>query len=818
MSRHLTIVFVSIVALALLVASGCNSQASTEERGETGGNNATADGGETDPPPLVANDDGESEPAVVRNDKPSTDEKGNDVAATSTHEPPAIVKSEWKPTPPLAAAIAKLDSNKSPGELISLDGEWLGYLASYPGPIGVKLNIDAGGSSASERMITIVDKEFREHLHKKLYPKQFQYSRQIPYTPMASFAPRKRVGIARQVFREPEGKETIDQEFAAVADMELGWLLFQPERDRSSRAYQLASSTYICTAVPAEGNRPETLVGWFGDNRSGDALFVLTRPKKIDYLMKPVYGSFEFLPGGTSKYRVDDAATLPLFQKMGLPDGYGKPSPFLMSVEKWKSRIADEYPEVKDVERLSTRYSYGLNLFEDDYFKKHFGVSYFDLTEAESATIFYGMGKTFLKGAFDSGGSFGRVRNVQQLVAQREIRRYRDWLLKKLSTLEAFPECGQWLDAQQQMARLQMYPLWPSEKREVDEAFAAARKRLSGDALRLIAAKQISELTGRRGAFALSKFRVDNQQFLELASEADRKEVLQWLELRRDYLASQLAWIKGLQLTKFGDTPADLRKISDWRKEMIDDYAPVIDTAPFALLGDHIRFKRRQIISQNEEDLKARLADSKSTHHVDGFLDRYLSDADDRNFEVGVRLIALADERRKEIDFQTFKSKFSDREWEWREKGEVDLSDGGPTAEEIRLALFREIKLSGGKIIDSHNVEYTYSPISKYGISILVTIDEIEVTKRTQVKGSNSWRCSWRVTKGDAELSRNARDLVGGDNRGFSYVTLIEGMLSSMLNGMSEPSSDVFEATPNGWRSRDIRRRAPGGKLFAGRK
>jgi hypothetical protein len=586
-------------------------------------------------------------------------------------------------------------------------------------------------------------------------------------------------------------------------------------RTRHLRYDDLKPFDFSGFQIAASGNQPEVLIGQLGERSNELNFIVLTRPDSADKLLLDEVRR-------ALLYQIDTAAlrnrvppeTLAVYKKVGGYDQPGENNPFYRSLSAWRSRLQTEYPET-DFYRVDSGI-YGVcaaNLFEDHYFAQHFGKSYFDVTEAESIWLGNSMNtdrspdKRWKEAVQDNGflsraftltvGNMGRIETTSRLLGLRELRRFRAQLLERLQTMDPAFDALDRIASWQALAERQLKPLWPSEQGELTDAVGEARTRIAAPSLELTAAAIIRDAEGLDGARQLADWEPLHSEQLKWMSTADRSRIVGWINSRLSVLAAEFAAELRPEIERFGDSLETLPEMARWHGDVVSRYGMVFESEPFRALGERFRERRAVLLSTLESQLRDLITEQKTVGGVNGLLQKYLSMPGDRQAKAGAALVKRATDRKGEIDKALKDAMYSKREHEWKEKGLPAVVATGPTAEEMRLAVLREIAALGGEMVDSHTAHATYPMMLRTGLYMIVRVDDVKPLG-SPVAERGGFRCTWQPAVKIKLSEEFERGLAKGGSG--TIVKLLTEMANQTSNAGGRKVDDLFIPTRDGWR------------------
>jgi len=736
---------------------------------------------------------------------PGTSPKGDDAAL-----PPLSVKA-WTAPADLQVAFKKLAGAKT-RKPVSIDGKWEGYFFRYPYPIKLSLDLSAGGAPVAPKA-------------RPGYPRLS--TKKEPLTGVGLSGNLTQTAISTDRKLRLDRIIPGENEVAGSFDANAGTFALHPDVAGTRARFRHTPLTFSGVVIPASGDHGETLVATFGQNRYGVDFIVLTRTTHSQkQLIEPVVAAARFLSSGSNFPRTDEG--IAVVAKTGPFRPITELHRFDNSIVKWGSRLLDEYPDMEiarsDSGVLGAR---ALNLFEDEYFKQHFGVSYFDIPEQDSVWLNVGMvtgwprsvaerekmrGYSYLGRAFRTTGNFGRLENITRLIALQELRRYRRDLLNDFKSMKPSPTALDEIELRSTAAATAFKPLWPSEQQKFAQEKEAAQRRIGSESLELAAAQSIQHAEGLDGANALARWTPEHRRQLAFATPDSRKRIADWMNGKLESLAAPIALSHLPEVKAHGTSPTSLVAMARWQQEIAARYRLLMRTEAFQTLSKHIRHHRTQLLNSLRNELLQKIAEQKSVAAVDSVTRKYLSIPGDRQTTAGSELVTAAAAQKSKIDEAAYLAKFSAREQGWLKTGTATAVTG-PDEEEVRLALLRAIAATGGEMVDAHTAHYTNPLMRPFGFYMIVHIDRIRLTSPPK-KTDSGWECTWRATM-RAKYSDAFYDNFGRGGKNDPIFRMFEKLVETSSAG-GDARTDTLIPTSKGWRSPTMTSRALS-SMFGGR-
>jgi len=500
----------------------------------------------------------------------------------------------------------------------------------------------------------------------------------------------------------------------------------------------------------------------------------------------------------------------------------------------WDDPLAEAAPTLVvdgrvDVGRYLPRV--GMNLFDDDLMTRTFGQTLPELSIGDRYAI-----SALLRDAGGRGGRAGFPDMPEELsrsfatqvstelddryphllgryLARERADRYADRIGRRAAALEAGVDTFNHIEAWWEAAEPHLATLWPADRERVKDGLEAARHE-RGDAVLIAKANEAKELVAldERSAVRMLMSWWQTQGELRAYASAEAQKRAQSIALGKvdELLADDLAELE----RRLAELDAPGRRAAlDGASiyfELQRVAGPAIDRPRAAALADRLAARREADLDAALPALVDRLAMFDTLEEVDGYLNRVLALPSDAETGSAQALIAAGQERAAAINLEKFLARFSQRERELMSSpGRVEVPDeyGPPTAEEIKLAFYREASGFGGKWDpdDPDSILFTERVGKMLNYYIRVRISDEAIHKVKQIEDGlyaahYEWR--WRLA------------YVGDARKMLEEMPFLAAMYERMFDEAARhtfPGVDELYLSETGWRSRTMRNRVAEG-------
>lgn len=274
------------------------------------------------------------------------------------------------------------------------------------------------------------------------------------------------------------------------------------------------------------------------------------------------------LPGGTNSESKEGTWTPPSVDQM------------IDWLSPLKKELAALHLENAAMERI---YVPAYNLFDDDYFKAHFCLTFeaMDTMQRKAvATVItqhsqelYGI---FMGRPFQNVGQFGAPDVTVAIYWQRAVRAWLGEVPSAFADLPADTDAFSHLAAAESATKDLMPLLWSNEREKFHAALAEAREQLSGPALSRKVDQLIASSTGVAGARALSNWSATEKDLLRNVLAADREKLQQRVDARIDEIIDELMANERQQLEGLGSGMQAVERGAAWYTRFTRDYQPFL--------------------------------------------------------------------------------------------------------------------------------------------------------------------------------------------------------------------------------------------------
>jgi hypothetical protein len=344
---------------------------------------------------------------------------------------------------------------------------------------------------------------------------------------------------------------------------------------------------------------------------------------------------------------------------------------------RWASRLTEEHPDV-DPRRTESRRLFVLasNLFEDEYFREHFGKTFDLMSNGERGAVRERFARTsristarpgtlkammqrepnqelrefsLLGRAFDGAVSPGGMDIVTMVLAQRVIRAWRAGQLARIAELPPTSAAIEDLDRALVAGETNLSTLWPSERAAFAATVSTRQRELAGPALRASANELVGTANGYEGARAPGSWFTSNQRLLSLAPTADRQAVTAQVAQRLDEILAPLVARDATGIEALGAGLEAVIRGNTWYQTYRGRYGfamarPVVDQPVRRL-----REMRPRHLGQAEEEVVLLIRGSRTEREVDELVREVLAVPDDQATAAGRAILAAADARKLAI-------------------------------------------------------------------------------------------------------------------------------------------------------------------------
>lgn len=373
--------------------------------------------------------------------------------------------------------------------------------------------------------------------------------------------------------------------------------------------------------------------------------------------------------------RPDRVADLTRRASLNPPRARGGRMPDDDGLIAWASRLADEHPDV-DPRRtpMGRLFELGANLFEDDYFRAHFGKTYDLLSAGERRAVrerfdrsrprLYGGGLQRLRGrnpneelrelaafgrAFDESVAPGAYHVVHAVLAQRVIRAWRAGQLARIAAMPPAPDTFDDLDRVAAAGQDHLRTLWPTEQSDFQHAVAGVRQRIAVPALAAMVDELVAAPPSYDAALALSRWERGRERLLAAVPAdvraAERRRALTRLDEVLDHLvAREVASLDGLG-AGMGAVEAGNR----WYADLSQRYAFAMDRPPVRAAVAQLQARRSRDLALGRPTITMRISRQATKPEVDALVRDLLAVPGDAEGQAGRAVLDMAERRKSEI-------------------------------------------------------------------------------------------------------------------------------------------------------------------------
>ena len=488
----------------------------------------------------------------------------------------------------------------------------------------------------------------------------------------------------------------------------------------------------------------------------------------------------------------------------------------------WVSRLKQEMPAL-DLQYtvMEKLYLPARNLFEDVYFKEHFGLTYEEMDTAQRkavASVFSQHarelhGYDFLNRPFQNVGDFGAPDITVSIFWQRVLRAWTSDLQASFAAMPAEVNSFSRLTVAESAADVELPFLWPSERDKFNTALTEARTRLAGPVLTLQADQLIATATGNAGARELAAWRAREKDILQYASPTEREKLQQRIDARMDELLEQLVAVNVRSLATLGIGLDAVLAGNKWYLQVAKSYDFALTRPPIQTAIQQFQLARATNLIEAKPAIIAQLDAAEQNAQVQYILDNYLSCPGDVVSEVSAAIRKHAGQRLAYLQHQQLMGLFSDYEkslMDPPESGHLDLSRADvkhiPQPGELRLALLRGMAYGTGEVLDPHTARVS---TLFGGGSMIVRISDTNHGRYVYMKEDRAWMVLYRV---DMHFSLPDHDpLWDADpnlRRGAQMAVDAANVTASLLS--QEDNIEEFRLYDDGWGVPDLRQQGAG--------
>lgn len=436
-------------------------------------------------------------------------------------------------------------------------------------------------------------------------------------------------------------------------------------------------------------------------------------------------------------------------------------------LRRWLDRMVTEYPEV-DAGHLTNVDDKAINLFMDDLFVPVFEKPLEQFSKADLEKCFRliaecgnnplyrerfsGWRWTQLVHAFSPSG----MRN--KIIAGVAFRRTKVAAMKEvlaqlasvLSTQAGFGQAETLRASINDVPREESDVFWPSQRKAVDEAALAARRRTADGALAEAAAAALGGAKGYETALACRDFQQTHAAIVSLAAPAAREKETERVQAHLHETLAALMAAPRQELNALGSGVEAVTAGARWYRSFEERFASKFkDSSLDDTLAVLLR-RRPADLAAGEADLLSRIQKADQEARITGLLAESLGVPGDDRIDAAIHLRAAAAERIAAVRWEQEKTKYSERELALMSKPgtlKVPAHYPPPTEQEIGLAILRAAASVNGEVISADTA--TYRPISIIqGFVYKITVRKVTLgSTATSASGGYDCACSllWKL-------------------------------------------------------------------------
>jgi hypothetical protein len=496
----------------------------------------------------------------------------------------------------------------------------------------------------------------------------------------------------------------------------------------------------------------------------------------------------------------------------------------------WASRLKQEMPALDLRNTVMEKiYLPARNLFADDYFKDHFGLTYEEMDTAQRKAVAGAFsqhgrelsGYDFLARPFQNAGDFGAPDITVSIRWQGIVRSWARDLQTSFPAMPAEVNSFSEMNVAEAAANTELPFLWPSEKEKFNSALTGARTRLADPVLTLLADQLITTANGNAGARELAAWRARQTNILQYASTTEQAKLQQRIDARLDQVLGQLVASDIRSLATLGHGIDAVVAGNRWCQQVEKSYDFALTRPPIVSAIRQFDQDRAKNLTEAKAAIIAQIDAAAQDAQVKSILDNNLRCPSDAGSEVATALRQHADQRLAVIQHQQFLGLFSGYERGLmvpRESGHLDLSRADtqqhmPQPDELRLALLRGMAFGTGKVLGPHTAKVS----TLFGAaSMIVTISDPTIVQQTLPQRPLFWkeRQSWiMVYQVDMRFSLPDHDALWDADpnlrRGAQMAVDTVNATAALLS--QEKNEKEFRLYDDGWGVPDLRQQGAAG-------
>ncbi len=489
----------------------------------------------------------------------------------------------------------------------------------------------------------------------------------------------------------------------------------------------------------------------------------------------------------------------------------------------WASRLKQEMPALDLRNTVMEKiYLPARNLFADDYFKDHFGLTYEEMDTAQRKAVAGAFsqhgrelfGYDFLARPFQNVGDFGAPDITVSIRWQGIVRSWAHDLQTSFPVMPAEVNSFSEMNVAEAAANTELPFLWPSEKEKFNSALTGARTRLADPVLTLLADQLITTANGNAGARELAAWRARQTNILQYASTTEQAKLQQRIDARLDQVLGQLVASDVRSLATLGHGIDAVVAGNRWYQQVEKSYDFALTRPPILVAIRQFDQDRAKNLTEAKPAIIAQLDAAAQDAQVKSILDNYLRCPSDAASEVAAATRQHGDQRLAVIQHQELLGLFSDYEKSLMippESGHLNLSRADakhiPQPEELRLALLRGMAFGTGKVLGPHTAKVS---TLFGGGSMIVTISDTKKGRYAYVTERQSWMVLYQV---DMHFSLPDHDALWDADpnlrRGAQMAVDTVNATAALL--FQEDNIQEFRLYDDGWGVPDLRQQGAAG-------
>lgn len=421
-------------------------------------------------------------------------------------------------------------------------------------------------------------------------------------------------------------------------------------------------------------------------------------------------------------------------------------------LNSWISRLENEFPKGRN-DRSTYSGLAGKNkhlLFADQEFVPAFGESYLSMDVKKRTRLYRKSIKPCISrmAKKDPSSLIYRYRNV--VGAPFSSNRTYKTVIKKLKTVD---EARKWKSSKiqllesnaiqyeevaqiEQQAKSKLSVLWPSERKSLIEKVNKIRVQSAEITLEQRMSKAIAQAKDYESAVNLVNTFNSNQELFNLvSSETRNREMARYNDTLNNVL-SELLKAEEQKLAALGAGMTGMSNSEQWYKAYKNNYTDIFSNDAVNNVMEEFYKQRSSIIKTASNDLKSLVNQETDQAGVDRVLQEHLGVWGDRQTPAGAEIVNLANERKQAFaraiaekkraeQLARDRTKYSDKEFTIKKNGAVPKDYPAPTAQEIQLAMMREL-VSYERDATMQDGETVYVPVQMGLIHTAVFGNEVK--------------------------------------------------------------------------------------------